>query len=364
MMQSRYHSRGLLVRTAFVLVVIPISLFDVAWHAFLRWPDCRIGRRGQFLQLHTIRPRHRQQRGAICCRCRTSPPDLEPPKDFAPPKPKPLTVTRPDLLPALLGGALALLIRFLPVFVVGWRPGLASDADKGKYALQLGPLKFRDESLATDGKLKRPTQPLVLYEYEGSPFCRKVREALSMLDVSCEMRPCPGARAGFSQELAQRTGRRTVPYLIDPNTGEEMFESDDIVDYLFETYGPGKSEVPFFLKEPISAFTGTYATIFRGLAGATPEPGVRPENCTRRALELWGYDASPFVKLVREKLCALTLPHVLVPCARGSANRDLMMTQTGVQFQVPFLRDANTGVELFEAAEICEYLEAVYTKSP
>ncbi len=29
-----------------------------------------------------------------------------------------------------------------------------------------------------------------------------------------------------------------MPYLIDPNSGSEMFESDDIVDYMLDTYGP------------------------------------------------------------------------------------------------------------------------------
>jgi glutathione S-transferase len=28
-----------------------------------------------------------------------------------------------------------------------------------------------------------------------------------------------------------------VPYLADPNTGSDMFESADIVEYLYETYG-------------------------------------------------------------------------------------------------------------------------------
>ena len=30
-----------------------------------------------------------------------------------------------------------------------------------------------------------------------------------------------------------------MPYMIDPNKNKEMFESDDIIKYLFETYGPG-----------------------------------------------------------------------------------------------------------------------------
>jgi glutathione S-transferase len=36
--------------------------------------------------------------------------------------------------------------------------------------------------------------------------------------------------------LLERTGRVQVPYLIDPNTGVEMFESADIRAYLERTY--------------------------------------------------------------------------------------------------------------------------------
>ena len=63
---------------------------------------------------------------------------------------------------------------------------------------------------------------------------------------------------------------------------------------------------------------------------------------------------------MREALGSLCLLHVMVSCSRGSANRDKMVERTG-RFQVPFLVDPNTGVEMFESAEIVEYLEAVYT---
>ena len=39
------------------------------------------------------------------------------------------------------------------------------------------------------------------HRYDGSPFCKKVREACSMLCLTVEFRPCPGARFGFAQEL-------------------------------------------------------------------------------------------------------------------------------------------------------------------
>ena len=37
-------------------------------------------------------------------------------------------------------------------------------------------------------------------------------------------------------ELLRRAGKVQVPYLVDPNTGTELFESDAIRDYLVATY--------------------------------------------------------------------------------------------------------------------------------
>jgi len=37
----------------------------------------------------------------------------------------------------------------------------------------------------------RPNKHLKLYEYEGDPNSRLVREALSMLDLECIILPCP-----------------------------------------------------------------------------------------------------------------------------------------------------------------------------
>ena len=88
---------------------------------------------------------------------------------------------------------------------------------------------------------------------------------------------------------------------------------------------------------------------------------ARAGNEERKPLELWGYETSPFVRPVREKLCALCLRHVVVPTARGSPNRDKLIAKTGVQFQVPYLVEPNTGGELFESPEILDYLEEVYT---
>jgi glutathione S-transferase len=41
------------------------------------------------------------------------------------------------------------------------------------------------------------------------------------------------------EAFVARSGRMMVPYLVDPNTGIEMFESADIVRYLEATYAEG-----------------------------------------------------------------------------------------------------------------------------
>ena len=145
-------------------------------------------------------------------------PKVSAPPNFVQPTPRPLTVTRPsEELPSLLTGGLVLAIRLATgVFTLGWTPKLLTGDEAaavgtatGTYGFKFGPLAFRDTSPLLAGA-PRPEQPLVLYEYEGSPFCRKVREAALLLDVPVEFRPCPGARAGFATELKERTGRMTV----------------------------------------------------------------------------------------------------------------------------------------------------------
>ena len=34
-------------------------------------------------------------------------------------------------------------------------------------------------------------------------------------------------------------GSKQFPYMVDPNSKTSMYESDDIINYLFETYGEG-----------------------------------------------------------------------------------------------------------------------------
>ena len=83
-----------------------------------------------------------------------------------------------------------------------------------------------------------PQESLELYSYEGSPFCRLVRETLSELEIPYLLHNVAQGsprRAAF----VALSGKMQVPYLIDPNTHTAMFESADIVAYLKRTYALG-----------------------------------------------------------------------------------------------------------------------------
>lgn len=296
---------------------------------------------------------------------------VDAPADFVPPEPKPLQITRAAQIPDLLTGGMALAVRLATgTFVLGWRlfgtvcfqdrpvwgPMLTSD----QYFLRLGPLVYRDgRSLES----RPPSKPLIVYEYESSPYCRKVREAACLLDIPLELRPCPGARQGFSDQMWSETNSRIVPYMRDPNTGTAMFESEDIIDYMLETYGPTAPYDPkalWTLRGSFALWTGALAAIVRGLPASSRKRNAKPDNELVQPLVLYGYETSPFVRKTRETLCELCLPHIVVPCARGSRNRDLLYSKTG-RFQVPYIEDPNTGVSLFESNEIVEYLLDAYT---
>ena len=112
------------------------------------------------------------------------PPAVAAPAGFVAPKPKPLSMTRPkEQLPSLITGGLALAVRLATgVFTLGWTPRLLTGDDaaavgveSGTYGFRLGPVAFRDTSPLL-AEAVRPEEPLVLYEYEGSPFCRKKRQ--------------------------------------------------------------------------------------------------------------------------------------------------------------------------------------------
>lgn len=104
---------------------------------------------------------------------------------------------------------------------------------------------------------KTPQQPLTLYSFESSPYSRLVRERLCEYEIPyhlinlgkqqwADMGPAKPRLLTKPYRPLENTkrwdfwkehGNVQVPYLIDPNTGTRLFESQDILNYLDETYG-------------------------------------------------------------------------------------------------------------------------------
>lgn len=99
-------------------------------------------------------------------------------------------------------------------------------------------------------------EPLTLYSFESSPYSRLVRERLCELELPYHLvnlgkqqtadmgpakmrltlkpyKPLPNTKR---EAFFEKYGNVQVPFLVDPNTHTEMFESKDILRYLDETY--------------------------------------------------------------------------------------------------------------------------------
>jgi glutathione S-transferase len=93
-----------------------------------------------------------------------------------------------------------------------------------------------------DDDAKAP--PLVLWSYEGSPFCKVVRETLSSLEIPHTVVHAPRGSAN-RQRLFERKGFFQVPYLEDPGTGVRLHESEAINEYLMKMYAVSASPVKY-----------------------------------------------------------------------------------------------------------------------
>ncbi len=203
-------------------------------------------------------------------------------------------------------------------------------------------------------RARRPERLLELYEFEACPFCRKVREALSAFDLEAKVFPCPPGGTRYRPTVVERGGKAQFPYLVDPNAGVAMYESDAIIRHLATTYGDGS--VPALLRlGPLTALTSSFASMWRLGHGRA----ARPSKLPAQALELYSYEASPYSRIAREALCELEIPYVLHNVAQGSQGRRAFAERSG-KMQVPWLHDPNTGTSMFESADIAAYLRQTY----
>ena len=204
------------------------------------------------------------------------------------------------------------------------------------------------------GASARPLEPLELYEFEACPFCRKVRETLSELDLEYVNRVAAHGSAK-RDALAARGGKTMVPYLIDPNTGTEMYESEDIIDHLRTNYGQRRGW-RWRLVAPFNTAGAALASLARPYGRRVARP--RPEQ-PAELLELFNFEASPYCRKVRETLCELDLDHRVRNVAKGSPRRAELIARGG-KMMVPYLIDPNTGTEMYESDDIVAYLQRTY----
>jgi glutathione S-transferase len=77
---------------------------------------------------------------------------------------------------------------------------------------------------------------LELYQFEGCPFCAKVRQTLSDLHLDYICRNIPRDATEKREQFVKLTGKMQVPCLMDKEKDLIMFESDDIINYLKENH--------------------------------------------------------------------------------------------------------------------------------
>jgi glutathione S-transferase len=83
------------------------------------------------------------------------------------------------------------------------------------------------------------SEPAVtLYRLQACPFCERVVRKLQEYDVPYRSRFVEPMHS--ERDVVKRlSGKRTVPAIVDENTGVTMSESANIVEYVERTYGDG-----------------------------------------------------------------------------------------------------------------------------
>ncbi|MDH4394345.1 MAG: glutathione S-transferase N-terminal domain-containing protein [Limnobacter sp.] len=226
---------------------------------------------------------------------------------------------------------------------------------------------------------KQPEKLLKLYDIEASPFCRLVREVLSEMDVDVMILPCPAGGKRFRPEAKALLSRVTFPLLVDDNTGDVMIESSDIIEHLGRTYH-AKVRNSKGVMRGVAVGTSVLSTLLGTRPSGIQGLKARPSKAPQQPLELYSFEASPYSKPVRARLCELEIPYILrnTPKAaktdlgppffrdklfkgpKGTTRHRQFLADTTGMVQVPYLVDPNTGVAMYESADIVKYLDKTY----
>ncbi|KZX75220.1 hypothetical protein A3715_14705 [Oleiphilus sp. HI0009] len=222
----------------------------------------------------------------------------------------------------------------------------------------------------------QPEKPIILFDREGDPECRLVRETLTALNLDVTIMPCPIGGENIKQ-LRRDSGTDQVPVLYDTNVEESRKGASDIIQYLFKQYkgvdAPSRTQIT-----PQQLRRSKLSSLLRLNAGIK----AKPSKSAQQPLTLYSFESSPFSRIVRERLCELELPYQLINLGkqqkadmgpakfrfhRGEyrpvpeSKREAFLEKWG-NVQVPFLVDPNTDKNLFESAKIVDYLNQQYAK--
>ena len=264
-----------------------------------------------------------------------------------------------------------------------------------------------------------PNPRLILYEYEGSPWCRRVREHACSLDLPLRIRPCPrealfshmgppfqpegfcGPLSRFRKEVKDRGGHLFFPFLVDESAGVAMNESSAIVRHLWQTYAgnvhpewprptasynlaslqdsqkmrtlePGVCLAPgerwrageqeaiereARIWQLLDVPTLVASSFMRPLPshGVMLRPSRRRDACGE--LSLYGHEGCAQTRLVREALSSLQLAYTLVPFGTIGGTRTC---PKAADVNGPVLVDGDKAV-LLGAANATQYLDAEYS---
>lgn len=78
--------------------------------------------------------------------------------------------------------------------------------------------------------------PITVYRLQACPYCERVIRKLQEYDLDYRSRFVEAMHS--KRNVVKRvSGKRTVPAMVDENTGVTMSESANIVEYLDHTYG-------------------------------------------------------------------------------------------------------------------------------
>ncbi len=76
---------------------------------------------------------------------------------------------------------------------------------------------------------------IILFHKEECPYCLKVRQFMSDRHISYVSIVSPKG-APSRNVLVKLGGKEQVPFMVDTDKGEMLYESSDIIDYLSKNY--------------------------------------------------------------------------------------------------------------------------------